>query len=173
VHFLPEMRRVKCPDGTDRYVLRDIDRVFPLFAPDWARQAKAAAAALNGLTASVEASVKTHVQGLFFQLDEANRSLHLKLRMAYITFATNPCSLDAKWLDNRTRELMDEESAFRRLMIEIQRLQALAASGVSGDVLSAEIKKALRVSQPIERQQIADAFKNVPKAIDEWQEGLG
>jgi hypothetical protein len=142
--------------------------------PDWKAQSKVAAEALAQFKASVEASVQTHVQGFYFQLDEANRSMHSKLRATYLVFVTNPCGFDADWLDARMREVMAEESGFRGVMLEVHRLNALAATGVGAQTLISEISNSLReLKRPAELQRVAEAFKEGPKAVDEWQEGLG
>jgi len=167
-------RRIRCNDGTERVVYRNIDHVYPLEAADRRTQGKLAAAALDKLKASVDVAVQTHVAGLYFQLDEANLSMQSKLRTTYVVFCTDPCSFSADWLHARTRELMDEETVFRRLVLEIHRLQALVSNGVGDAALISEIAKSLReLAKPIDVQRAAEAIREVEKTIDAWQEGLG
>ena len=162
-----------CPDGSYRYVHRNVDDIFPLTVGDWEAQSRVAVEALETLQASVDAGVRTHLRGLFLQLDEANRSMVTKLRTVYCVFASNPCGLPVDWLDKRTREVMAEETTFRTLTIEIHRLQALVAGGVGDNELIIEFAKSIEATKPIEQRLATNAVKDVPKNVAEWQQGLG
>jgi hypothetical protein len=141
-------------------------------AGDWQAQSKVAVEALETLQASVDAGVRTHLRGLFFQLDEANRSMLTKLRTTYCVFASNPCGLPADWLDKRTREVMAEETTFRTITIETHRLQALVAGGIADNELIIELAKSIEATKPIEQRLATKAVKDVPKIVDDWQQGL-
>src|SRR5205823_10771214 len=111
-----KLRRHRCPDGTYRYVYRNVNYILPLVAGEWQADSKVAVEALKSLHAAVDAGVQTHLRGLFIQLDEANRSMLAKLRMTYAVYASNPCGLPVDWLDARTRGVMAEETTFRTLI---------------------------------------------------------
>lgn len=115
-------RKVRCPDGTVKYVYRHVDDAFPLELTTSSTQLKANLDAAQELTAGIESSYSTTIQGMLYSISQKNESLMMSLRALYVLFQGDPCANAALFNENVV-QLVKEQS---RLNDVSTRLHALA-----------------------------------------------
>ncbi len=71
--------RRKCPDGRRISVYRNPADAYPLEAPQWKARADTEVKALEHATAKAGLNVETRIDGVYLQLDQANRSVQPQL----------------------------------------------------------------------------------------------
>src|SRR2546426_12520273 len=75
VLLFTDTRAVHCPDGTPRFVYRNLDRAFPLFAHDWNATIGGVVNGLRNLQAKVGVDAKKNVVQLYQGLGKLNAAL--------------------------------------------------------------------------------------------------
>jgi hypothetical protein len=106
-----EFKKINCPNGNVRYVLRkltDIGKAFSLYAPEVDYLFKGS---LNGAQSlaegSVEIGVKKKAQQIFENLDSVHIDAVNKFAMSYSVYMTSPC----------------EDSAYKDLLRAVENIQ--------------------------------------------------
>jgi len=107
-----KIKRVKCPDGTTRYVYKDLDDAFRLELKDWSAAFKAQLNSLKLQELETSLEFQKQVSGLLMELDEVNRSLQFHFRALYSAYMNNPCELD-KWYAEEVQRLVQTECKLR------------------------------------------------------------
>jgi hypothetical protein len=163
---------VKCPDGSTRAVMYNIDDAFPLhISTESSRKEGGASASLEGpqLTAQAKTEYETKVQSLIFALDEKNQSLMMSFRSVYMVFVSNPCA-NSDYLKREVEKLLDEQRSITRLRTRIRGLIDLVNSSpkdtqiildtfkeISGDLGDGGIAEAAKI-EIVETRRIAKAL---------------
>jgi|GEM_PF-4977586 len=161
-------RRVRCPDGTYRYVYKDAERAFPLIAREWEKKAKAAADTLNQIKLEVGVEMASRIQGLLFQLDKHNASVQQKCCAVYVVYKVDPCGKDV-WLEREILSILEQESFLRRLDAIIEHIREAVTSGVSPDSAIVQVDQLVRNLQiPEATLERKAAFERVPEIAWEW-----
>lgn len=166
-----KIRKIRCPDGSEKYVFRDPDDAFPLYAKDWSARLEATVKALTKLQGGLVLNLKKNIEGFFFELDEANRSMQSKLRAIYVIFLTAPCKLD-RWLIQQIQNVIEEEGKIRirRIEIEIEKIRSLKSRGLNKKRITQAVTEALtRLSRSEIEVETSDAFKRVKKNTKAWR----
>lgn len=165
-----KIRKIKCPDGRERYVFKNLDDVFPLAATDWSARGEATVQALRECRAGLSGSFERYIQGFFAQLDEANRSLQFDFRAIYAAYITAPCEQrQDSWLRQRTREVIEREGEFRKKLLEIiDRVESFRQGALDEQTLKQALADILK---PEIEKQMSRAFQEVEKNTSAWMEG--
>ena len=123
-------RLIKCPDGSLRYVYKNMDDAFPLYAKDWKARFDVAVKGLQTIQGSLGGELAHGLSGLLVMLNESNASLQFNCRAIYCTFSVNPCSMDT-WLQNQMQELINPDNSGNRVLEEIGKIDRLWRNGAS------------------------------------------
>lgn len=89
--------KVKCPDGSVRYVYRNIDKAFPMFLGDIKNEISAGIKNKEFGSANATKKYNSDIRSILIQIDETNQSMMLNFRVAYIGFESNPCQNSEKF----------------------------------------------------------------------------
>ena len=116
---------VRCPDGSEKTVYRNIDDAFPLSIHGWKGDLAAEGRGIAGETAKLKGAYATKVQGLLFGLDELTQTLMLNFRSVYIVYISDPCG-NAGFLLREVEKLVAEQQRVARLRIQVRTLLDLA-----------------------------------------------
>ena len=158
--FRSKVRKVRCPDGSERVIHKNINELFPLSVSDI--KAKVSAAA-NQVGADVV--FQREARGFLVVLDEINASMQLKFRTAYITYSINPCEKGAdSWLREQVQRISQIDDSLRSLRISV-------TLGESQEHILSEIKATtakLRLPDPV--LEAGAAFRNAKSIVGEWAE---
>jgi hypothetical protein len=117
--------RVKCPDGSHKWVHRNVDDAFPLYIKGYQGDVNAELTGLSEVSASAGATYATKIQGLLFGLDELNQGLMIHFRGVYLVYMSDPCG-NAPFLQREVQKLLGEQQRLVRLRIQIRALIELA-----------------------------------------------
>ena len=85
------IRRVVCPDGSERFVYINIDDVLPLYLGNEKDRYEASVEVLNDINARLSGQHEETINQLLFKLDEKNMSAQQQLRAAYLVYGAAPC----------------------------------------------------------------------------------
>jgi hypothetical protein len=144
-------RKVICLDGTERFVYKDIDDVFPLSVSDRSKKLNSDVKIPDTVDAKFAVEISQAIKSLMFTIDENNGSLVLEQRGAYSVYAANPCEAYERY----GRHIEDLSHRRQRLQ-EQQRLQgALMALAQSPNANPNELLGLLR--QLVDRLPPEDA----------------
>jgi hypothetical protein len=121
-------RKIRCPDGTVKWVYHRVDDAFPLFIPGWSGNLDAQLKVLADMPAQAKAAYETKIQGVLFGLDARNQSLMMQFRGAYIAYSNDPCPGSAFFL-RQVEKLLDEQRELAMLLMKTQALLELAKEG--------------------------------------------
>ena len=161
-------RRIRCPDGSYRYVFKNPHHAFPLIAQEWITKATASADTLNQLKGEVSGEIASRIGGLLFQLDSKNASVQQKCCATYVVYKVDPCGKDA-WLEQEVKQILAEESFLRRLDAIVEQIRA----AIDGDLPAMEILQRLDAFSRILQLSDSDLrrieiFRNAPQLAKEW-----
>lgn len=83
---------VKCKDGSEKTVYRDINHAFPLAVSgtDFKFTAKMRSDIIKDI--KLDASSKEKIESLLYQIDDLNNNNMIAFRAAYIGFQSDPCA---------------------------------------------------------------------------------
>jgi hypothetical protein len=167
-----KQRTVRCPDGTTRYVYKNPDDAFPLFAHDFKARADAAVKAVEGLDAQLGLDFTDQISGFLVKCDTASNSVQLLFRNAYeIFYRTNPCD---GWhiLVEETRAIISQEHQHRQALIEVERIRAVANAGsYNREDIENAIRDGLeRMAAPASLQETTTAMTRAEAGSQKWDE---
>ena len=165
-----KMRRIRCPDGSERTVFKNPDDAFPLLAKDWSASVKATTETLKELQVSLALELQQSIAGLLVQIDEANRTMQLNFRAVYVVYLIDPCRQLA-WLKRRVKEIIENESVLRRTRMEIAKIKCLMDLGYDKQVLAQAVAEALtRLAKSDLEEEISGEIQKVKKNTSAWME---
>ena len=115
-------RKVKCPDGTERFVYNNLNDVFPLSVSENSSKINTDLKVPETVDAKFAAEISQAIKSLMFTIDENNGSLVLEQRGAYSVYAANPCegyerySRHIEDLSHRRQRLQEQQRLLGALM---------------------------------------------------------
>jgi hypothetical protein len=116
-----DFKKVKCPDGPV-FIVKKLDKVFPLLANDYHVTAGVIMKGLKKLSARIGLDVKKDVVGLYEKLDNLNAELVAHYKAVYLEFVGNPCSKSAAAkLGEENSNIRHKASILRAMELEIGR----------------------------------------------------
>jgi hypothetical protein len=116
---------VKCPDGSVKYIYKNIDHAFPLYIPGWQSKVVSGLEGIESIKANISADYTTKIQGLIFNLDEFNQGIMFAFRGAYTTFSSDPCE-NSNFFSRQIEKILDDQRRLLSLKMQIQALIKLA-----------------------------------------------
>jgi hypothetical protein len=123
--FFSKTYRIKCPDGTIKSYVKDIDKAFPLSLKDTQAKIDSAVSLQKEATANLNVQYASKIQGLLFSISEQNKSLMLQYRSAYFIFQTDPCSNNS-FLIRQFEHVNSEQQNLMELKTKLEALINLA-----------------------------------------------
>ena len=162
-----KIRKIKCPDGSFRYVYRNIDDVFPLYAKDWKARFDLAIKGLQTLEGALGGELAHKLSGLFFMLNDSNASLQFQCRAAYGTYLVNPCAKD-DWLFQRMNEIICLEGSGYKVLDEIHKIEKLYRDGASPEEIRNAIENAKTVLQK-KKYLSSEDIEEVKNDVATWK----
>lgn len=179
--FWSKKRTVKCQDGTERYVYRNIDDIFPIYLKEVKASAKAAASAANDLSGEAAAQYEDKISELLFHIDEYNKSSQTQLRSAYVIYEADPCA-ELPYLKQTVEALSAREYNLRRAEAAVKHVVSIANACRNGDteVDAAAIQIGENLSRAIDllsASPIGDALienmSSAPEQARQWRSRRG
>jgi len=162
---------VRCPDGSIRTVLRDINTAFPLFIPGWSAKAQGDISGWEQVKGTLSTEYVTHIQGLIFRLDELNQGLMFDFRAVYETYVSDPCSNGA-YLQRQVERTLAEQQRLRTFKVKVQALIALAhiKQNAGGKFLEAFVGLVNDMGGPLESQATSVEIAQSRAVARKWAE---
>jgi len=146
-----DFREVKCPDGSIRLVLKNLEKlpkIFGQFVPEWQFKLNGVLKATQDtIAANAGTEIGKKATKLYDEVDQLNsRSISL-FTMGYMQFTTNPCSNDKKLNEtiskinkmiNRLSEIQMEVESMNQQPLEeeetkIKKMDVLESKVISMD----------------------------------------
>lgn len=157
--FLSKQRRVLCPDGTTKYVYKDVNRAMPIYvtAFDAKLFSRLGSEIQDDLTIGGE--YKTKIHDLLNNRNEQFASLIHEFRILYNVFSADPCSYSDYFLDGvkrilATHHLLKVQSSHIRAYIDLVRTQPDDAA-----LLTRSYYQLQREMLNFDSQEITEAFQ--------------
>ena len=164
-----KIKKIKCPDGTERLVYKDPEDAFPFFAKDWSTKFDSMLKATQEIQGKLGASCESNINGFFTQLDQANRSIQIHFRAIYVLYTVNPCAND-KLLVDEIKKAIDNESIMRRMQYEIDFINGLLVNNAPPDSVILAIKSSSqKLSRPLLEQKASAAFEKAQEDVASWE----
>jgi len=117
-----DFKQITCPDGTPVFVIKNLDKAFPIFAKEWNATVGVVLNYLKDLAAKVGVDVKQKVVKIHDSLDQINGDLAYYYRMNYTTFMTRPCDQKSVEILREANEKVNKATEELRLaQLEVQR----------------------------------------------------
>lgn len=163
--------RIRCPDGTERIVHKNVDDAFPLHIPGWTAKTGAEADYLKQVSGKLSAEYATEVKGLLYSLDEQNQSLMMGFRAVYIMFQSNPCG-NADSLRRQIEKMIDDQQRLTAIRIQMRTVIELATNR-AGDptIITAFREIAGLLGNRSQGEIAAKAIDESREAAHRWIEG--
>jgi hypothetical protein len=117
--------RFKCQDGSIKIIYKNVNDAFPLFIPGWKSGLSSSIKGWEKVKAKVKADFATRIEGLFYSLDESNRSLMLQFRSAYILFQSDPLQ-NSPLFSKQVERINEKQQKYLELRIKLQSLITIA-----------------------------------------------
>lgn len=122
-----DYKKVKCPDGSERYILKrlnNLPRIFGEYVPEWEFKINSGAkAAMELAEANVGLEIKKSAKKLYDKILEIDSTARTLFRMAYMQFTTNPCNNDGV-LNEAISKIMKLVSKLSAVHKKIESLKA-------------------------------------------------
>jgi len=120
--FGGDFKKITCPDGTPVFVVKDLDKLFPIFAKEWNSTIGLVLTYLKDLAAKVGIDVKEKVVKIHDSLDQINGDLAYYYRMNYVTFMARPCAEKSVEILREANEKVNKATeVLRHAQIEVQK----------------------------------------------------
>lgn len=103
VWFRRRQRKVRCPDGSHKFVFRNPADAFPLAIRELNVKTDAALKGLHQLEASASTEVKQQLQAVLFQLGADNQSTQLSLHVSMPSSSPIPVLIQGIFIDGQTK----------------------------------------------------------------------
>ena len=166
---------VKCPDGSEKTVHRNVDAAFPLFIKGWKGQLKgeggvsADSLGIEGLKGKVEGKYASHIDGLLYSINELNQSCMINFRTVYLTFASDPCG-NAQFLRRQVEKIIAQQDRLTHLGIRVRALIELVRNRPNDTPQILEMFKEIagNVGGPPALEAIAMEIEESRQIADDW-----
>lgn len=164
-----KLRRVDCPDGTSKYIHKDVNNAIPIYVREYdATLFGRIESELKG-DAVIGGEFKNKIHDLLTTKDENYASLIHEFRVLYGTFSTDPCSYSDFFLDGvkqilNVHQALKLQSSLIRDCIEYARMHP-------GDpaLLETTLEVLKRKLLYEEEQEVTEAFKVSRMAAREFR----
>ena len=155
-----------CADGTTKRVNHDVDQEFALFFGEHQAKYDATVDLLKQAKVNGSREASARLSNLSFQLDEVNRSLMLSFRTLYALYATDPCSMHARFVAG-VEDLVQSEQHARFFYGTLDRVIRSIEAGTPSEQafgLLDQVGPSLQLSAPVTDQKMRDGAQ----LIDRW-----
>lgn len=167
-HFFSPVDRIRCPDGRELRVYKDISKAVPFFIQGFDSTTNAKAKYAAQIESEVRREYKTAVHGLLYQLDELSGSIMLEFHGAYLVFQSDPCK-HSDYLQRQVEQILTKHQQFRVLRMQIDTLISLDKQGADKSVINEMIKSlAQDFGGPIVAQAAALEVREAQAIAKEW-----
>ncbi len=168
---------VKCPDGTPRYIHKNVDDAFPLFLKERSSNAKASIDALDHAKADVAKDQKDTIGYILFRIDDKNSSMQASFRAAYIVYAASPCT-KSDYLQQAVESIRKEEQNLRSAEMAITNIinaiintSSAAIKDDHRELLNHQLLSVLKIVGHNQNAiEIAQQMSAVPNRTLEWSQ---
>src|SRR5688572_8995044 len=124
-------RTVVCPDGTKRYVFRNIDRAFPFYCRQIKASTSAALEGIKDIKGNLGAQYEGEIKDILFSIDEKNGTTQAHFRAAYMRYHAEPCS-GLVFLEKAIDAIRQDERDLRAAELAIRQLVVLLSTSQVG-----------------------------------------
>lgn len=126
-------RKVKCPDGTTRFVYEDLDDACPLYIPSYKADVASDLKATSEINGNVSVKYAREIDNVLYGLNEQNQSLMMSFRTVYLTYKSNPCGND-EFFHRGIEGLLDDQKKISLLKVKVNALITLARAPNTDEV---------------------------------------
>ncbi|GAA3458480.1 hypothetical protein ACFFSW_04470 [Saccharothrix longispora] len=158
--------KVKCRDGSVKYVHRDVDDAFPLELRESGKRTAAGLDVLQQVSGNLERSHVEQIKAALFSLNQANDTMMVNFRALYTVYQTDPCA-NAGYLAAGTQALMAEHQRTKDLVI---RLDALLKMAQTDQQVVGEVLKVITGLPGFADEAARVAIRTNRQAAHEWLE---
>ena len=160
---------VRCPDGTQKTVYRNVDDAFPLYIKGWQGDLSATASGLAAADGEIKGAYSSKIQGLLFGLDELTQTVMINFRSVYMVFISDPCS-NSFFLQREVEKLVAEQQRLSRLRIQVRALLELARNQPSDTVSILSLFKELAgsIGGPVLAEAVQLEITEARRLVDDW-----
>lgn len=127
--------KVKCCDGSTKYVHYDVNDAFPLELRESDKRSRARVDVMQQVSGELERSYADRIRAGLFSLSKTNDTMMVNFRAVYTVYQSDPCGQTA-YLATETKKVIDEH---RRSNDMLMRLDVLLNMAQLGSKPSAEI----------------------------------
>ena len=129
---------IRCPDGTIKFVYKDVEDAFPLLTKEFGVSASLQTDPVG--TTGLGAQYRSKVNALFDGLNSQTNDLFAHLRAVYVVYKTDPCN-KGDYLASRITEITDSFQQFRMQQLNVEILKDRARHlDVSGELATVYAK---------------------------------
>ena len=118
--FLSKHRRVECPDGTIKYIHKDVNSAIPTYVTEYDAKLFSRIGSEMQSDLTIRGEYKTRIHDLLNSRSEQYAALIHEFRVLYEAFSTDPCSYSDYFLDEVKRIL----AIHRALRVQNSNIQA-------------------------------------------------
>lgn len=163
-------QKIECPDGTIRFVLRNPDKAFPLYAKDYKSNIDSAIQVAKKLEIKLKGQYQNVISGLFAQIDESNKNVQMAIRAVYEDFITNPCKKD-EMLTERISLILERENNLRNLYCGLEFVKQLVQKKSDPRIIDKALSRLVcEKNNSHEMNGLEDEFQKGSKNIQIWRE---
>jgi hypothetical protein len=162
-------KKIDCPDKTVRFVLRNPNKAFPLYAKDYKSSVDSALKIAEKLKLKLKGEHQIAISGLFAQIDESNKNVQMSIRAVYEDFITNPCQKD-KLLTAQINLILERENHLRNLYCGLEYVKQLVTSKSETELIDKAITRLVSENATSNGNDVEKEFKKAWSNIKKWEE---
>ena len=151
-------RTVVCPDGTEKYIYKDVNKAIPMQLKEYDAKLLAKLDTELQQNASISGHFKSRIRNILADIDNSHASLLIEFQILYGTFSADPCSYGDFFRDGVERILSVHQSIKQQNTL----IQATIeyAKAHSGDITQLEdrLKMLETLVYRDEKREVEDAL---------------
>jgi hypothetical protein len=120
--------KVKCPDGSPRFVPYDFDDAFPLELREADRRTRVRIEVMDQVSAELEQSHAERIREGLFRISSTNDTMMMKLRALYSVYTNDPCGQSGYYAAEISK-LVDDHRRSSDLLMHLDTLLNMARLG--------------------------------------------
>jgi hypothetical protein len=125
--------KVKCCDGSTKYVHHDVSDAFPLELRESDKKTKARLEVMEQVSGEIEQSHADRIRAGLFSITTTNDTMMLNFRAVYTVYKADPCG-QSGYFATETKGLIDEHRRSADLLMRLDVLLNMAQIGTKPSV---------------------------------------
>lgn len=167
----PRYRTVRCPDGSEKYVYKNADDVFPIVKRYYNASLSSMIDSTLAEGLDVSAGLKQNIHNFLATVDEDVKALVISFPFAYAVYYSDPCN-KSDYLESKVDEITSRYYSFRsraRLLEMLLRLISSADTQTQNELRS-QCYQLIPLLFGANDLPVSSAFHSSQQAADQLKE---